>query len=480
MKRLGQIAICLAALCALTTVSDAALKGGDVDPTFNIDSAVPGTIHSITVQPDGKEIIGGEFDLSIWSNPVTRNIARLNVDGSLDNSFVTGMYGANGEVDASALQPDGRVLIAGQFTSVNGVARRGIARLNADGSLDTSFQDGLDGVVTIDPLFHQVSKGFVYHIALQPDGRVLLAGTFNSVNGVARTNLARLNPDGSTDTVFLSSLSGNYIALQSDGKVLVTAGLVSLNGTNRFRIARMNSNGSADISFQSVPIVNSARGICFPTSLALQADGKALVFGLFDTVNGVTRHKIARLNTDGSLDSTFQNGMAGIPLDGGNIFAVAVQPDGKTLVGGDFSAINGMTRGGVARLNPDGSVDANFQNGMTGVTPGGVYPVLSISAQGDGMVLMAGQFTAVNGVARNGIARLYGTAPLLLTNFGVISDHYGFDLTGESNAVAVLEVSTNFVDWAALATNTIGAAALSFRDPASVSSSQRFYRARFQ
>ena len=120
---------------------------------------------------------------------------------------------ANGSVYAIAQQDDGKVLIGGTFTTVNGTARNGIARLNADGSLDTSFDPGTG------------ADNFVQALAQQADGKVLIGGSFNDINGTARNGIARLNADGSLDTGFDPGTGANNIvfalAQQADGKVMI-------------------------------------------------------------------------------------------------------------------------------------------------------------------------------------------------------------------------------------------------------------------
>src|SRR5688572_12795424 len=169
---------------------------GDLDGSF-----VPGTVVStagnpqVLLQPDGKAIIVGSFT-SI--NSVSRGrIARLHPDGSLDLSFLNGLPGANGPVFCVALQTNGQILIGGAFTAVNGVERNRIARLNSDGSLDLSFLNLQSGV-----------DDWVQSIVVQSDGKILIGGYFTLVNGVSRNLIARLNPDGLVDNTFLNGLAG--------------------------------------------------------------------------------------------------------------------------------------------------------------------------------------------------------------------------------------------------------------------------------
>src|SRR5438552_17809409 len=159
---------------------------GQLDTTF---VPAPGTNDAVNVvipQPDGKVVAAGRFT---FANTVFRNrIARFNFDGSLDTSFDPGT-GADGEITAAVLQFDGRIIVAGRFTSFNGFTHNGICRLNADGSVDQKF--GLGSGINV-----------VLALALQSDGRIIVGGQFSNVDFTPRFNLARLNTDGSVDLSF--------------------------------------------------------------------------------------------------------------------------------------------------------------------------------------------------------------------------------------------------------------------------------------
>jgi uncharacterized delta-60 repeat protein len=189
-----------------------------------------------------------------------------------------------------------RLLIGGQFTEVHGVNRNGIARLNADGSLDPTFDPGIG------------TDDIVFSVALQPDDKVLIAGYFTHVNGVSRNYIARLNVDGSLDTSFNVGSGADYhvysLLVQPNGKILVGGAFTVFNQANRQGIVRLDADGSIDPDFNPRPGV-SYFGIF---DMCLQPDGKVVVAGSFVTVNGVNRRNIARLNEAGSLDPTFHPG----------------------------------------------------------------------------------------------------------------------------------------------------------------------------
>src|SRR6185437_4424176 len=168
---------------------------GDVDFSFRLGASLDSSVLAVAVQSDGKVLIGGGF--TTVNGALRGHIARLNPDGSIDHTFGYGLAGASSTVNAMALQSDGKVLIGGTFTAVNGTAINRVARLNSDGTLDTTFASGLAG-----------ANGSINAMALQSDGKVLIGGLFAAVNGTAINRIARLNSDGTLDTAFGNGLAG--------------------------------------------------------------------------------------------------------------------------------------------------------------------------------------------------------------------------------------------------------------------------------
>jgi uncharacterized delta-60 repeat protein len=371
---------------------------GDLDP---LDANLVGTYVTATaVQPDGKTIIAGNFS-SVLGVPRS-NIARFNADGTLDTGFDPK---ADNIVWNVAVQADGKVLLGGDFTTLqpNGGAvanRNRIARVNQDGTLDAGFDPNANSTVL--------------SMVAQPNGKVLLGGKFTTLqpNGGAvttRNRIARLNGDGTLDTGFDPSANSHVysMAVQADGKVLLVGIFTALqpNGgavTTRSRIARVNADGTLDTGFD--PKADS-----FVYSMALQPDGKVLFGGLFTTLqpNGgavANRSRIARVNADGTLDTGFD------PKADNVVYSLALQADGKVLLGGNFTTLqpNGgavTSRSRIARVNADGTLDTGFDPKANGI-------VFCLAVQADGEVLLGGQFTSLqpNGAGaatpRNLFARL--------------------------------------------------------------------------
>lgn len=384
---------------AILTIMHDDYPAGAVDPTFNPDydpntnparNPAPGTdgsVYSIAVQPDGKTIIGGSFQ--IYNGSARSGIARVNNDGSLDATFNPGI-GANDFVSSVKIAPGGKILIGGGFSSFAGVGRKSVALLNANGTLDTSFDIGTG------------ANGIVRAVAIQGDGKILVAGEFTMFNGTSLNRVARLDPDGSVDGTFNPGLGPNdtvfSMAAEASGSILIGGDFTSVGGSDRHSIARLNSDGTvADFSLGS-----GADGAVY--SIVTQPDGKILIGGDFTTVSAVPRNSIARLNPDGSLDQSFDCGTGA----DGVVYALARQSDGKILLGGLFTSINGTRRMGIARLFPHGPVDTSFMdtgyNQFAGLVNSfdnlAINPrnyVFALGLESGGNVIIGGGFSKVGG-----------------------------------------------------------------------------------
>ncbi len=423
---------------------------GSLDSSFVIPK--PSNVNSVADQPDDKILIGGRFG---EAQATPRNkIARLNADGTLDTTFLNGMSGASDDVSSVSIQSDGKVLVAGFFNTINGVSRKKFARLNTDGSVDLTFQNGMSGVDRDVLLLKQLPNGQIliggtfgnvngiardkvaklnsdgsvdasfsgpqfyeippptqeslapriYSGALTADGSLIAAGSFQQVNGVLRQHITRLGPDGVLDTgfkyVYLET-QGTVakIARQSDGKILIAGDFRFVNGVQSYNLGRINADGTLDPSFK-FPF-NIYPG--FLDQIRPLPDGKILIAGSFSIGSPVPAQNIARLNSDGSVDTAFQAGVSCCA-----VYAFTVQPDGKIVIGGYFSYVSNQPRNGIARLNPDGSLDPVFQSGLSGVNG---YPY-SLLTQSDGRILLGGSFSTVNSAARKNLARLQSDGTL--------------------------------------------------------------------
>ncbi|WP_343634871.1 hypothetical protein [Fluviicola sp.] len=356
---------------------------GTIDTSFNIGTGSDGYIYALAIQPDGKILIGGLFH---FFNGISKfNIARLNSDGTLDNTFIAT---TNTSVRSIAVQSDGKVLIGGEFVNVNNTSKNRLARLNADGTLDATFNVGSG------------TNNIVTSIFIQPDGKILFGGAFSSYNSLGVNRLACLNIDGTLDSTFDIG-SGpndvvNAIDLQPDGKIFVVGNFSSYNGTTAQKIARLNTNGTLDGTFSSASGANDDI-----LSIDIQLDGKILVGGDFTIYQNFVVPQLARLNGDGTFDSSF--GLSGITIatSGIQVKSIVVQTDGKILAGGDLPVVAGFSSNQIIRLNSNGSNDNSFNVGG-----GANDEILTTALQPDGKILIGGYFSWYNESFKKYLARL--------------------------------------------------------------------------
>ncbi len=359
---------------------------GILDPSFAApaDWLSPARVSALGVQPDGRIVVAGYF----YSTQNVR-VMRLNLDGSEDTSFAR--VRTDEDPKFVLIQPDGKILIGAQqngaLANVNGHDVMNLARLNADGTLDQTFQGpwiDFDG-------------NNIRGLALQPDGKLLIAGSFNSVSDQPQKCIARLNPDGSLDPTLVSPFPSGlfcpeYIALRADGKIYASGSFpFPANSSPRSTLVRLNPDGSLDANLsQTVGFDGAVR------TLSALPDGRLLVGGS----DGGGR--VIRLNADDTRDTSFDVRFyhsAGPAIVNG-LFA---QPDGKVVVSGTFVAAGDQPRPGIARINADGTIDGTFALPEQGVD----LPVFAMaSAQADGKILILGSFTQIEGAPREGLARL--------------------------------------------------------------------------
>jgi uncharacterized delta-60 repeat protein len=376
-----QYATFLTLLLAFAVLQGTYAQAGALDATFNPGSGANNGVWAVRCQNDGKIIIAGSF--GTYNNVARNNIARLNPDGSLDITFnISGVTfnpatpSYNRKIDRLAIQNDGKILVAGAFTHIGGVSRNRIARLNSDGSLDTTFNPGNGPDSTINV------------ILLQNDGKIVVGGKFSNYNGFSRQGIARIDSSGNLDTTFsppiLTPLAINVtsIVAQADGKLIY----------NPETFVRLMTNGTVDISFNAP----GSYGI-----IALQSTGK-IIGNYNDTTTFY--HDIVRYNIDGSIDSSFLKFIGGSQ----SIYKMIIQDNNKIVIYSPQSPLwvsqdsVSYTVNGVYRLNENGKMDTTFSSG---IGPDG--SILDMSAQGDGKILIAGHFLSYYGIVSIRTARIY-------------------------------------------------------------------------
>ncbi|WP_428223917.1 T9SS type A sorting domain-containing protein [Flavobacterium sp.] len=374
---------------------------GQVHLKFGSGNGFDNEINSICTQTDGKTVLTGYFDA--YNNQIEKKIIKLNNDGSKDTSFNTGT-GFDRAALTSYLQTDGKLIVGGGFSNYNGNSIKNLVRLNTDGTIDNSF------------LINKRFNGSVYTISLQNDGKIL-AGGFFFTNPDFYDNLKRFNTDGSLDTSFNIGSGFNNITrkiiVQNDGKLLIGGAFTLFNGSTRNRLVRLNSNGSLDTSFL---IGNSfTSGTIY--DIIEQTDGKIILVGDFHYSNaGVEKDYLIRLNPNGTLDNTFL--FSPDYLDG--LKSIALQPDGKILLGLKVYFKGTQIRIGVARLNTDGSLDTTFDNNQAFIddfSAGADFKINDLEIQNDGKILVAGKFTNYQTQPSSSLVRLLGSNTLSQNKF---------------------------------------------------------------
>ncbi len=364
---------------------------GTVDTTFYPDPNA--AVSSLVVLPNGQIIAAGTFTAweqnanitNVTPGPIVDSnyITRVNTDGTVDTSFVPN---PNGGLSTVALQPNGQLLIGGNFTALQpnrtGIPadRSDIARINADGTIDPSFDPSVNGDVdTITVL----SDGSLFvggdFTSVQVGGAALIGGTFANVGGASAPNLARLNADGSFDSSFLANTDGpvNAVMPLANGTSIVGGSFTHVEGQAQANLARVTAAGTFDGTF--APSINGA-----VNAVALQSNGQYLVGGSFSAAGAVATPNLARIGPSGSPDASF------LPLVNGAVSAIVVQPNGQIVIAGSFTSVGGQPMVGLARLNSTGSLDTSFSANANG-------PVSAVTRQVDGTFFVAGSFTAIGG-----------------------------------------------------------------------------------
>ena len=357
---------------------------GVVITAINTDNE---TVSSMELQADGKIVVAGSYNSGTYQDGI---VIRYNSDGSLDTTFdsdgisiVQFSVNGNDAIEDIALDSDGKIVVVG-YTSIGGVEDIAVARLNSDGSLDTTFD--ADGKITITIGF---GDDRAYAVALQDTGEIVLSGAI-SFGTDTDAAIIRLNADGSIDTTFGGGIvafdfptnswdSGNDLEVDSDGNIVV-AGTTSNGGLSDSFVIRFTAAGTPDATFGSGGYVVISAGSPYEgiNELAIQSDGKIIIAG--DAYNGSDNDiSIIRLNTDGSLDTSFSaDGKVRSDLSGAadSIRALAIDVDGSIVVAGDAG---GDTF--ISRLTASGEFDTSFDavghlDGTPSFTEGGAAVIL--------------------------------------------------------------------------------------------------------
>lgn len=404
----------------------------EVDPTFTFNdeniyrSEYESFINTAALQSTGKLVFAGRF--YEVNGFVANNIARLNTDGSYDITF-NRHKGCNGTVLATAVQSNQRIIIAGKFSEYNYESANGIARLKRTGRYDPSFNVGTG------------ANGQINTVAIQSDGKILIGGKFNVVNGNNCSNIARLNADGSFDASFATAQTDGEvrkIKIDSDERIVVAGDFKNVNKETAHGIARIFQSGKLDETFHSpidlpyeggaydfvfsadqlyVAVIYKSGGYTTQTNLlrlndngdrdiyfniptekvyeiyavALSNSGKPIAGGLTDFVGNSLKGLLIQFNLDGTIDPSYDYQGLAYNLTK-SVRTIQVLGNDKQIVGGDFA-------GHIKLIKPEGRIDENF-SGSAG------NHVYSLSPTYNEKMIVAGVFSDCQSIVRNGVARI--------------------------------------------------------------------------
>jgi uncharacterized delta-60 repeat protein len=364
---------------------------GTKDNTFNVGAGLDaagwggGLNNSISYDPQNNVYLAS--DNVTYSGSIVPRIFKLKPDGTLDATYNAGA-GLN-RLAIANLVSGSRVYTAGTFTNYKAAGATGIAKISDSATLSSSFNPGI---------------GFnndVWAITKQSTGRIIVGGAFTNYSGSFRTRIVGLNSNGTIDSGFNvgTAGAGNIVyalATQTDDKIIAGGTFTTYSGSSTFttRLMRLNSNGSQDLTYNTGTGLNS-----YPLCILARADGKIFVTGLFTTYSGSAINYIMQTNSNGTRDTTFN---VGTGFDAGAFGYTAVtQSDNKLIVGGNFTTYSGSTVNRVVRINTDGTRDLTFSVGN-----GANTVVSAVALQSDGKTIVGGQFTSFSGSAVNRLVRV--------------------------------------------------------------------------
>lgn len=404
---------------------------GSVDTSFNMGSTgANNSILCMVTQSDGKIIIGGTFTSYSGSN--SSQIARINIDGTRDTSFNVGT-GFNSTVYDLKLQSDGKVIVTGTFTTYSGSTRNRIVRLNTNGTFDTSYNIGTG--------LNQPGLA----VAIQSDNKAIIAGASltNYSGSTFGTGLVRINTDGTRDTTFnigtgftAGTLAGYALGIQSDGKIIVGSGATAYSGSTVTRLMRLNTNGTLDTTFNPGVINNSVLAV------KIQPDQKILITGLFNSVSGSIQNNLARMLSNGNRDASYNvgGGTNGATINAINGFSL--DSTGNVYIGNNFTTYSGSTVNRFVKTSPSGTIDLTFNTGSIGFNNQSIRgfnsSVWTTLVSGSKLYL-GGAFTTYNAPVYNRIIKLNNTGSIDTTfNMGAGFNNPVYCMATQSDAKLIV------------------------------------------
>ena len=434
-------------LTKAATASPIVISDGTFDVTANAALGIgfDQSISSLALQGDGKILVGGGF--TRFKGVAVPSLVRLNVDGTVDTSFLTNLgTGFDAEVTAIVVQPDGKIVVTGSFDTLNGANARRIVRLNSNGTLDSAFMAAIGS--SFDGGYACSCAPNPKVIALQSDGKILVGGDFDRFNGASTNALVRLQSSGALDTAFVSNstlifdYAASDIAVQVDGKILVAGAVGQQQIPTASSLVRLLPDGSFDSAFDSAIV--GGQGIQgFGTSVLAvktQTDGKILVGGNFTRPAGISSNLLARYSISGAIDAGFSAslgaGFSGIM--GGYYYSLVtdifVFPTGESLITGSFSNAGSIRSPHIARMSQNGGIDSGFVSKMGGAPNGMIRAAIQLA---DGRYVVAGEFTELGGHSVGRIAVL-GHSPKAVVSTPTSTSKKSLPSTGFDTQQSIL------------------------------------------
>jgi uncharacterized delta-60 repeat protein len=325
---------------------------GAVDTTFNMGAGPNNTVTSMVTQSDGKLLIASSA-FQTYSGSSAIRIARINPSGTLDTTFISGA-GLNGVAYDMKIQPDGKIVAAGTFTTYSGSTNSGIVRINTNGTKDTTFNVGVG------------STGAINQLALQSDGKIIAIGATTAYSGSSNAGIVRINTDGTKDTTFNMGSGFNTTAIytvgiQSTGKIIVGGNFSIYSGSTNNYIVRINTDGTKDTTFN----IGTGFGANGVVALKVLADDSIIAYGSFTTYSGSASPSIIKLTPNGTKDTTFAptTGFTANPLAPGYVQALSTDKNNNIYVGNQNPVYNGNTIGNIVKMNQLAAYDSTFNQG---------------------------------------------------------------------------------------------------------------------
>jgi uncharacterized delta-60 repeat protein len=447
------------------------LLDGQLDPSFGSTNGLGDSAFTVIPISGSNVLVGGTFT-NVADTP-RQYLAEIAYSGVPDPDF-NPARGIAGDVYSIIPLASGQIVIGGGFLNVDGAGQSGLAKLQSDGTVDPGFRPPFRNSFVRSAAAQQTGKtvvgGIIYlegatnfvrlarvnadgsldesfskpalddriqSVAVQPDDRILVIGSFLQCNGITERGILRLNPDGALDMSFSSGAGPdnniNALAIQTDGPILIGGDFTKYNNVAKNHLARLNPNGSIDSTFN--PTASADFSVAAVASLP---DGKILIGGDFSMVSRVNRNRVARLWPDGSLDLSFD------PGQGPNVHVGVILPqvDGRSIIGGFFTTVDGQEQNYYARLNRDGSLDPTFQIGA-----GANFPVYSLALQDDNKVLLGGSFQYLDTLVRSHIGRLLNHVDNPPIAARLAANGLILTVTANGNASVTLESSSDLNSW---------------------------------